>query len=822
MAIRRAQAETEPDGDEVMTIAADAENGPGTDEVPDSVEAGETQDSPERHESSLNFERRVIPDAWNETAEALRALDALVEDVDYAEAIEALGDAIEAQGIRAQDVFASETMQRTLGENTQQVLLEYRQQFREVLTVVNSLSRELAEDVGEEAPEEEQVARAERILEVARYLGSPEDVPDAEVFDQDREIPMLEGLREDLYTDPVEFASQFSDYAEERAPLEDISSRLHSQRRQRVEKVNDLVREFAEYDVEDFVDRSVPIEAEEFAAEIVAEETPETAETAPKTKEQYKAEFLAENDFDTWDAQMEAEGGWVINTQGYTQEGAKQVVEEKGFFRKRTRQVRAPQVLFEQKEKVTIPAEFTDGDVVRTVEVPIMCATFAELRRRGEDMGLLPGESSRLEGYYQQPIYTMDTTANSVVKAQELLWRLEAGADPDENGLHRVPIKRAGKASYLPLTSVEYARWKQGLQKTVNAFEAQGLTYERVKRLHERLAEEHGEPLLDEPGVRDLESDSSRAWYAAHLQFAVLGEGLDKMEDLAGEADLSAEEDEALRHVVETLRFDYSEFLAAYGRRSEYVRVAYENLTRRGLDLSPENVENEILRVAAEYEAKKSLLRRLGSRVLGVLEEGEFDPGEVLDDLQALLEEYEDNLEAHVEVLEDNATFTTEHTRMAFTANLPGHGNVLIPAAVWEVRDLEDLNAADYPEAYAFYEKYRENPDQSVPDFMKAFRENTETWADMERKIREAEEEGASEGVDTIAPEEPVVEDSLVEFLEKDAQEINSLGELITQAATHLEQTPAPEEGATQEQLAEWWNDTQGETEFDDWLAQQS
>ncbi len=201
----------------------------------------------------------------------------------------------------------------------------------------------------------------------------------------------------------------------------------------------------------------------------------------PKTEAQYREEKLIE--FHNWQDKVNSEGGIIINTQGRTSSG-----------------IEAPQILFMETQKVRLPAVLSTDrrPKEKIVKVKVSCSTFSEIVPRYEGS----------KEYCHQAIYTIDSRANSVVRAQELLWQLES--HKKENGLCIVPVIRWGKPCWLPLEESQFYRWQGDLKATVKSFERHGLTYEKVKNYEERQAFEAGQSSDETLGAESVDSRSRR------------------------------------------------------------------------------------------------------------------------------------------------------------------------------------------------------------------------------------------------------------------------------------------------------------------------
>jgi hypothetical protein len=177
----------------------------------------------------------------------------------------------------------------------------------------------------------------------------------------------------------------------------------------------------------------------------------------PKTKAQYREEKLAE--FHNWQYKVQREEGIIINTQG----------PPSGAFE-------APQVFFMRTEFIVVPAYFSRANPPHEVlaKVQVSQSTFYEVGRR------------KPEDYYHQAIYSIDSQANSPIRAQELLWQLESYKL--KNDLYMVPVIRHGKPCWLPLQHNQFHTWRKHLRATVRSFEKLGLTYEEVKNLQQRCS----------------------------------------------------------------------------------------------------------------------------------------------------------------------------------------------------------------------------------------------------------------------------------------------------------------------------------------------
>ncbi|MBN2006052.1 MAG: hypothetical protein JXA21_22030 [Anaerolineae bacterium] len=204
----------------------------------------------------------------------------------------------------------------------------------------------------------------------------------------------------------------------------------------------------------------------------------------PKTKAQHREEKLTE--FRNWQDKVDSKGGGIIQSQGRTMDGVQLMTYKTGCLSIRKRvPIVVPHGFYMLTMSVRASAPLSTNDPARDrkVEVRYSAAGFYGLESRGED------------DYYVYEIRTIDTIADSLVKAQELLWQLEC--HKQEYGFYMVPVVRKGVPCWLPLTQSQFYRWQRDLEITVSNFEKLGFTYENEKNNQERLELERREPDID-------------------------------------------------------------------------------------------------------------------------------------------------------------------------------------------------------------------------------------------------------------------------------------------------------------------------------------
>ncbi len=641
---------------------------------------GESREIFDLIEFPSNFEEKIFPEEIDKVEDFLILAQREVEDRDYSDSIGKLRELVSShdfneekktmtiggqeEEVTAYDaicqVFSDEDEPERLSEEAEAIILDYRQGYKEVLVVLeNSL-----ESASEIADEEEQNDVKKRIFEGLAYLVSDEDsLDELEDSFSEKQQQVLTDLKEQLNVFSIDYAENFLE--EDGSVVEDFDGRLEEVRKARQERLQSFVREFCEHSPDnhpweplsltierpDLIPEDEIEEAEEASEESTGGEGGEEAVFEQRTTEGYKRKF--KEGFRNWGAKVKEDEGFVINTQGVDSEGNPMRDYTKGFFR--NKEVKPPQFFFLRDETVKVPAALSGEFEEKFVKVKVARSTFSEVKTKGEDMGLAIGESSGEEGYYYQTIYSLESGANSIVKAQELLWQLECCEQ--EDGFYKVPVIREykegedikKKACWLPLDAQQYNTWRRNLKRTVASFERVGLKYEKVKNAQERdnfereqesqPEDERESPVVvstAESHVNQVESDPQKAWFMAHLQLAHFEESFEGLEEM----DLDDPEDRysELEKVQENIRNGYLKFLSIYGRRNEYLRIARRNLIQRGIDLEedPELLLREVDRVRNEMELRMAKLSAFSSQGLVILEDLRQNPDKIPETPQEL------------------------------------------------------------------------------------------------------------------------------------------------------------------------------------------
>ena len=638
----------------------------------------EVQDVPEDGSSeerqSLNFETKVIPDAWEKTSKALLEAQEEIEGDEYKDAVADLYNLIDQKNPKHEKGSYSNGEEFTVEEiwgkifdpdSCRKIGLAYRQTYREALTVLDEMLKE-AQD---HSNDEEKLRLKNQTLEIVAFLTTDED--DLEEFEDrftEGQLTSLKALREDLLLPSHNFTIEFLDEGHDYSlPLEgeDFNSKLFKLQFERQKRRQNLIREFATFSGESThegrplsetgesnipdMEREIPPEIyEQVKAQIISRRSNNVAEGAPLNFKE-RAELQKRLEFAVWQETVDEQEGYIINTQGFTPGGNEQRDRRPGLLRiPGNKEVYAPQVFFMQKEYVRVPDTLTRSGNEELVEVNVSCSSFSEIKAYGDEIGLKVGESSRREEYFQS-IFTFDSTANSVVKAQELLWQLDC--HEKRNGFYMIPVVRAEKACWLPLTENQYRVWKRQLENTVKSFENVNLDYESVKQLQgAQVAESHRtrgsaynlEVFSD---VEDNREDAGEIWYGTHLQLAQLEKNFKSL----NLAELSDDEKKRLTNWHSDIETTYLVFLSVYGRNSTYETLAWENLVSKGVDpdSSPDLLEAEIYRVYMQVEAAKKMLPRLSRSTNEVLSYLIGNPEKIPDGigrLEELHKEFEENL----------------------------------------------------------------------------------------------------------------------------------------------------------------------------------
>lgn len=536
----------------------------------------------------------------------LKAQESL-QDADYSEAIESFEEAIKKRAPererrsmeingRSREVSARDWLEETFPEGSEALLLEHRQNFQETLVLLNETLL-IAESMEDEV---ESARLKRRTLDVAAYLASEENIPEdiESSFSLDQQ-EVLNRFREGILTPAFDFAEPF--FSEDGEPVQRLEDNLQVVREQRVLAHQEVLRKVFEYS---------PGERP-WEPEVSSVERPIPERPASEFEDEIKEKFS------NWGVKVREDGGTIINTQGYDAYGKEQIDRRRGFLRiRRNKHIEAPQTFFTETQCIRVPSTISKTGKEELIEVEVARATFSEIHARGENMGLNYGESSELEGYYHQAIFSLECNANSVVKAQELLWQLEC--HKKENGFYMVPVIREGKASWLPLKESQFKTWKGHLEKTVKNFNKRGLKYEEVKNEQIRRAADAPRTYVDRSNVDETETNAETSWYLSHLAFASLEDSFDALE---GEGIFTEELSDTEEEIRQTIKREYVELISVYGRHSEYLRIARQNLINRSED--PENadlLQRELSVVIANMEVRKQMLLHFASTSLEVLD----------------------------------------------------------------------------------------------------------------------------------------------------------------------------------------------------------
>lgn len=652
------------------------------------IHAPETPVTKENAEFFPNIEQGSINEFWGKTRDALTRLkdEGLISEDEIEGAL--------SLEVHLMHAITQEDLSH-LGSNPEQdsAFQSYGQGWREILSVIHFTA--------EDALEEKNKDKASAVSRMSAYLGVERGAPMPRFIEEEgseEEATSLEGIQRIMCKSYGEFAREYND-------------ELNASR---TEALHRLIKEIAPYEegkrpwetnpgIERDLSELEPANQEAPPPEKLSEENVEGFQ--PQTEQVYRQRLMRA--FSNWDERVQRDGGRILNTQGRTPEGAEQrdrTGRILGVF-KTNKKVEAKQEFYMNKMPVRIPASLTRSGNEELVDVKVSEAVFSEVTSVSQSMGLLPGEGASGERYYSQFIYSVDATANSLVKAQESLWQLEAAKL--EDGYYMVPVVQKifnkntreweETACWLPLEQDQYDKWKKDLQSTVRnfkrAFKDRDKAYENLKNLQAREVfeerqikaqqvetspEEEGSIRVPNP-IGEVENDPYRVWYNSHLQLAGLEEAIEALD--AGS--LSEEDQEALAFIQESWANFYAEFLAVYGRGSEYHRIAREILARTNIDLTTdegkEMLNEEILRVVREYDLRKVSLLNMVSASMETLDYLRHHPDEIPDKLKTLRE-----LIAHYE------------SRISVEASV---GEGASEEEVSSIVDVEELSEESTPEA---------------------------------------------------------------------------------------------------------------------------
>jgi len=507
------------------------------------------------------------------------------------------------------DVSEYTQVERVYGEEETRFIYEtWRHTLRETLFVVSGALDAFSNADGEfENPE-----NARKVLQFVQNLVTP---PDEDLPEDSTRLPI-----------PPFLHTRFEQYAQQdtfRGTPEERDARLAQDRLETQEILNHLI-----WSLELYSEGATPWEAPH---SVEVELTPEEVATRQVNErhineglsvEKYKAQKKAE--VAVLKRTIRQNGDPTVNTWGRNPDGSLPLeVEKKGFLGIRHQErMEAPKTFFMQEQLVRTKVKRGNTEVERLVPVKVSVSGISDIHWRQE---LRPGESSTDNRPFRAEVRSYDTSANSVVAAQELLWLLDEAdvvTTPDGKKYYKVPGQAHGELQWIPYTAEEYSRWKFDLTQTVRNFEAVGLTYMEVKKqqeIYDLVAEMESQNQTQsiETLLTSSEVGLEEGWFNTHLQLMALENSL---EDLEENPLLSPDQVEELTDIQGYLRAQYLSFLSIYGRETEYSRIAVEQLLARNLNASdPELLVAEIAAVVSEMERQAILFTRFTNQELETL-----------------------------------------------------------------------------------------------------------------------------------------------------------------------------------------------------------